>query len=111
MAHRARHEHQQVERKPDRHDDRRRDPGEPRRADAPAAQDALNDRLDVGVAEFASGRGSELIIAASIQRRGAQFVGLARGDRRAAVAPGGADIGDDRGDLVVGQGCAKGGMP
>ena len=54
---------------------------------------------------------SELIMCASVQRCGAQLVGLARADRRAAIAPGGADVGDDGGNLVVGEGPAKGGMP
>src|SRR4029079_6116042 len=52
--------------------------------------------------------GSELIMAASFQRCGAQLVGVARRDRRAAIAPGGADVGDDGGDLVVGEEACEG---
>ena len=51
--------------------------------------------------------GSELIIGPSVQRGGAQLVGLAARHRRAAIAPGGADVGDDGGDLVVGEECRR----
>src|SRR5215472_17851465 len=51
---------------------------------------------------------SELIIAASIQGSGAQFVGLPRRDRRPPVAPSGADIRHDGGNLVVRQGLREG---
>ena len=49
----------------------------------------------------------------ALNSSGAERSSLACTRRRpaAAIAPGGADIGDDGGDLVVGQDCAKGGMP
>src|SRR3984957_21107819 len=52
--------------------------------------------------------GSVFSIAASILRCGTQFIRITRGYRSAAVAPGGADVGDDRGDLVVGQTLCEG---
>src|SRR3954469_12122000 len=52
--------------------------------------------------------GSELNMGLSVQRCRAQLVGLARRDRRAAIAPGGADVGDDGGDLVVGEEAGEG---
>src|SRR5580698_10436446 len=37
----------------------------------------------------------------SVQWRGAQIIDLTRGNGRAVISPGGADVGDDRGHLVV----------
>src|SRR4051812_38742003 len=48
-------------------------------------------------------RSSQPRFGRSVQRRGTQFIGLPRRNRGAAVAPGGADIGDHGGDLVVGE--------
>src|ERR1700683_3071044 len=52
--------------------------------------------------------GSVFSIAASILRCGTQFIRIASGYRSTAVAPGGPNVGDDRGDLVVGQTLCEG---
>src|SRR5690348_4304657 len=50
---------------------------------------------------------SELIMTASIERSGTKLVRLARTHGRAAIAPGGADIAHDGGDIIVGQDACK----
>src|SRR6516164_9490588 len=83
----------------------------PASATAPFAPDgkiAFRAASCCAVESSSSVAGSEFIIALSIQRSGAQFVGLARRDSRAPIAPGGADIGHYGCHLVVGKGLREG---
>src|SRR5690242_12228679 len=75
---------------------------------APDCRIAFTSRSCCALSMWSPVAGSEFIIVASIQRRRAQLVGLARRDRRAPIAPGGANIGHDSGNFVVGEGLREG---
>src|SRR5580692_2223925 len=76
----------------------------PANATAPVAPERTMRRTDASsVLPGSVWMGSVFSMAGSILWRRAQLIGVARGYRRAAVAPGSADIGDHGGDLVVGQ--------
>src|SRR4029077_1046142 len=75
---------------------------------APDCKIAFTSRSCYALSMWSPVAGSEFIIVASIQRRRAQLIRLARRDRRPPVPPGGADIGHDGGDLITGKGLREG---